>query len=146
MDLRYEAYDVYDRESFTKFNITDNRNISMCLDICYLIIETFRYFLSPDDARRCGSIFHRIKSHTDTAPATALSFQGQRKSDANSLIEFRLSEEAHPTAVSQFCCAMNQKQGAPASDVIIETSISLEATPHFPLPSPLNEMTDALKY
>jgi len=64
-----------------------------------------------------------------------LSFREQRKPDANSLIEFRLSEEAHPTAVSQFCCAMNQKQGAPASDVIIETSISLEATPHFPVPS-----------
>lgn len=34
---------------------------------------------------------------------------------------------------------MNQKQGASASDVIIETSITLEATLRFPPPSSLNE-------
>lgn len=114
----------------------------MCLDIRYLIIVKTVFPFSGRVRRSGGSIFHRIKSLT----AIIHFFQGRRKPDANSLIEFRLSEEAHPTAGSQFCCAMNQKQGAPASDVIIETSISLGATPRFPLPSPLNEMTDALKY
>lgn len=58
-------------------------------------------------------------------PSIPLS-SSKRNADANGLIEFRLSKDGFfvpPMPVPGSCCAMNQKQGASASDVIIEISI-----------------------
>lgn len=54
-----------------------------------------------------------------------LLFPRRWNADANGLIEFRLSKDgsSFPMPVPGSCCAMNQKQGAPVADVIIEIPI-----------------------
>lgn len=69
--------------------------------------------------------FHSSIEPLHPRPSIPLS-SSKRNADANGLIEFRLSKDGFfvpPMPVPGSCCAMNQKQGASASDVIIEISI-----------------------
>lgn len=95
MDFRRRCmYNIHGREDI--HILTSDNHISMYQDIWLLKCSSKRrYFLSLDVCR-CGSIFHRIKSLTDHGFTATLSFRGQRKPDANSLIEFRLSKERSP--------------------------------------------------